>query len=127
MKIDLTRIIRVPYNISMAAIKPFNRTSMESKPRCIFLGVADYKSFNRTSMESKQAHHYADITPDLLLIEPVWNRNFGISLSLLETCSFNRTSMESKPVRLYSITIPILSPFNRTSMESKPKMLIRVG
>ena len=52
VKINLTRLVRIAYNIVMVFIKPFNRTSMELKPSSRFrLSTLD--------------------TP--LLIEPVWN------------------------------------------------------
>ena len=56
--------------------QPFNRTSMESKRSapCLFQGSSDIP-FNRTSMESKPQQQREPTGTDLLLIEPVWNRN----------------------------------------------------
>ena len=73
--IDLTRLTRVEYNISVAFSKPFNRTSMESKPDWVHLESLAKHPFNRTSMESKLAISCFYHVRVLLLIEPVWNRN----------------------------------------------------
>ena len=77
---------------------------------------------------------------NMLLIEPVWNRNFFFCTIISAAFTFNRTSMESKlifndatlainnlliePVwnRNLYLRIPVVSrlrAFNRTSMESK--------
>ena len=39
LKINLTRTIRIAYNTLTVFIKPFNRTSMESKPSFQFDGM----------------------------------------------------------------------------------------
>ena len=92
---------------------------MESKPvDYIFLKyVGD--SFNRTSMESKLALQGMFGRRFLLLIEPVWNRNYlhqagnlWTDLLLIEPV-WNRNIL---PVWIFRFS---LSPFNRTSMESK--------
>ena len=93
-------------------------------------------------MESKPKHFHVTVVFRELLIEPVWNRNFGshIRMQRVRTklliepvwnrnpypCpppttrvgAFNRTSMESK---LYWESFPSVGrfSFNRTSMESK--------
>ena len=78
----------------------FNRTSMESKPAQRHLRKALWCPFNRTSMESKQFRDAVGFPcRQILLIEPVWNRNSEESVQ--NACplqSFNRTSMESKPL-----------------------------
>ena len=56
---------------------------------------------------------------DLLLIEPVWNRNIAPQIDpkhILGT--FNRTSLESKLDTRY-LAFRRCLPFNRTSLESK--------
>ncbi len=56
-------------------------------------------TFNRTSMESKQETWDDAYVPvaELLLIEPVWNRNINhVGTHAADPNSFNRTSMESK-------------------------------
>ena len=52
IKINLTRHVRIAYNILMAFIKPFNRTSMELKRRMQGI-LLTQGTFNRTSMELK--------------------------------------------------------------------------
>ena len=57
---------------------------MESKPHKALDNRADVAAFNRTSLESKrdmpyEQHPYVV----LLLIEPVWNRNFLVAMVLL--------------------------------------------
>ena len=57
---------------------------------------------------------------NVLLIEPVWNRNSAKAWDADGTpLTFNRTSMESKHSRS-SFDLTPRNPFNRTSMESKP-------
>ena len=54
----------------------FNRTSMESKLSKDITSDPNSYTFNRTSMESKQLPFpFATFLANLLLIEPVWNRN----------------------------------------------------
>ena len=54
LKINLTRLIRIAYNIYMAFTKPFNRTSMELKPsNSTRIALIKGPTFNRTSMELK--------------------------------------------------------------------------
>ena len=65
------------YNIYLTFAEPFNRTSMELKPRNRTVGLQFFQTFNRTSMELKRPH---------------------TSRYLLEKLPFNRTSMELKPV-----------------------------
>ncbi len=142
IEIDLTRIIRILYNISMAFVKPFNRTSMESKRinvnnTCISSLLLIEPVWNRNSHDRRRAGWFEvelliepvwnrnlDID-DLhecearLLIEPVWNRNaYSTSGVDHKALTFNRTSMESKHQILPNSPLPDFA-FNRTSMESK--------
>ena len=56
----------------------FNRTSMESKLLCSCPWSRKEDTFNRTSMESKLLEvREKNGAEFLLLIEPVWNRNYG--------------------------------------------------
>ena len=57
------------------SLKAFNRTSMESK-RDHDIGILSPNPFNRTSMESKRRFVVEYNLHLLLLIEPVWNRNW---------------------------------------------------
>ena len=75
LKIGLTRNTRIAYNILTVFIKPFNRTSMESK--------------HGTDGDSVSIEYS-------LLIEPVWNRNALFGVTSITDLTFNRTSMESK-------------------------------
>ena len=78
LKIGLTRNTRIAYNILTVFTKPFNRTSMESKP-------------GQNQIRRRRIHW--------LLIEPVWNRNYNLTRAcLVAVGAFNRTSMESKPL-----------------------------
>ena len=54
---------------------PFNRTSMESKLDFVVPRRAYLPPFNRTSMESKPFFNVLPLKGQVLLIEPVWNRN----------------------------------------------------
>ncbi len=65
-------------------VKPFNRTSMESKLQNGAISVTlNPSAFNRTSMESKLTTISSQTDEKmLLLIEPVWNRNFSLGLLL---------------------------------------------
>ena len=55
VKIDLTRPLRILYNISTVFIEPFNRTSLESKHDMVSVDPVHFMpAFNRTSLESKQ-------------------------------------------------------------------------
>ena len=78
-------------------------------------------AFNRTSMESKRRclNLWKWYLP-MLLIEPVWNRN-GIGPKTFADVlpyPFNRTSMESKRKKCWA-AVNSKHTFNRTSMESK--------
>ena len=77
LKINLTRTTRIAYNTLTVFIKPFNRTSMESKQEKNISVDPRGGPFNRTSMESKRC-----TLTDLPSQNP---------------SPFNRTSMESKP------------------------------
>ena len=73
-------------------------------------------------MESKPCRRCAEHErADILLIEPVWNRNSCAlpSLSVYRSLTFNRTSMESKQARGIGRFFGRFHAFNRTSMESK--------
>ena len=59
----------------MVLILTFNRTSMESKLGTGAQLIKNTHTFNRTSMESKHKTDDTPLTKDVLLIEPVWNRN----------------------------------------------------
>ena len=129
----------------MLLARPFNRTSMESKPRCLqrypicLPTLLIEPVWNRNG----EARVMSSAASRLLLIEPVWNRNacrtqnrMGRSLQLLiepvwnrnattggisaqlRHGTFNRTSMESKLYFCY-LQFPLSIAFNRTSMESK--------
>ena len=54
IKIELTRTVRIVYNITTVSVKPFNRTSMELKRKIGVLCYFNLTSFNRTSMELKR-------------------------------------------------------------------------
>ena len=73
IKINLTRTVRIAYNIVTVFIKPFNRTSMELKLRTATSHLRSFGSFNRTSMELKRLCLLDNTRPIYLLIEPVWN------------------------------------------------------
>ena len=56
----------------------------------------------------------------LLLIEPVWNRNMKSFRPVARAVfTFNRTSLESKRGDPWKLAFDVPS-FNRTSLESKP-------
>ena len=75
--------------------------------------------FNRTSLESKHNILPGAITHAVLLIEPVWNRNFiGFDVVFCVSTAFNRTSLESKLEHHLQI-VACRWAFNRTSLESK--------
>ena len=54
----------------------FNRTSVESKHSVLRDHQDRSHPFNRTSVESKRRFREGEKLTRLLLIEPVWNRNF---------------------------------------------------
>ena len=86
--------------LPMRWISAFNRTSLESKLCVSFESNKDPSAFNRTSLESKLNIHLKPKCCVYLLIEPVWNRNYGSSLkSMRWKSTFNRTSLESKQAR----------------------------
>ena len=72
-------------------------------------------------MESKLVLYSCTVNPNLLLIEPVWNRNLAGCCRLGSVnLTFNRTSMESKLAFGAATVRAAGQTFNRTSMESKP-------
>ena len=68
--------------LTYSAESPFNRTSMESKRLYAMLCRRRNSSFNRTSMESKRFGQEKGLGEKMLLIEPVWNRNW-MSVSIM--------------------------------------------